>query len=454
MIKAENQKKRKPFTAQDTIPYKEIYKDGICRTDDNYYSKMVQFYDINYQLAQNDDKAAIFENYCEFLNSFDSSVEVQITFLNQQVNFDEYAKNIDIPEQDDCFNDIRKEYSDMLKMQLSKGNNGLVKTKYITFSIKADNLRNAKSRLERIEASVLNNFKVMGAMAEPLNGVERLKILHDVMNMDTKESFHFHYGMVAKTGLQTKDFIAPTGFDFRNDSYFRMGQTFGCVSYLQITSPELTDKLLADLLDLEENLIINMHLRPIDPKPLSDECREVSKRCVYLLGYQGNNLLCSDWDRSDMEGLDYNGLYEYLYRMKYGERYEFSGNSSGIPAEEFENLIMEFLPITADQIKKWAVFDSEHQTYDWERLGCLNYSPTHFGTSLPEVVEIRDSGEGNSVLVVDAVCDTFICNDAVITSELTVKFNDDKSFKYMGNKILNNGTKEVPKYQYRIKRKN
>ena len=219
MIKAENQKKRKPFTAQDTIPYKEIYKDGICRTDDNYYSKMVQFYDINYQL-----------------------------------------------EQDDCFNDIRKEYSDMLKMQLSKGNNGLVKTKYITFSIKADNLRNAKSRLERIEASVLNNFKVMGAMAEPLNGVERLKILHDVMNMDTKESFHFHYGMVAKTGLQTKDFIAPTGFDFRNDSYFRMGQTFGCVSYLQITSPELTDKLLADLLDLEENLIINMHLRPIDPK--------------------------------------------------------------------------------------------------------------------------------------------------------------------------------------------
>ena len=112
MIKAENQKKRKPFTAQDTIPYKEIYKDGICRTDDNYYSKMVQFYDINYQLAQNDDKAAIFENYCEFLNSFDSSVEVQITFLNQQVNFDEYAKNIDIPEQDDCFNDIRKEYSD------------------------------------------------------------------------------------------------------------------------------------------------------------------------------------------------------------------------------------------------------------------------------------------------------------------------------------------------------
>lgn len=189
-------------------------------------------------------------------------------------------------------------------------------------------------------------------------------------------------------------------------------------------------------------------------KPMSDNKRKLSRKCVRGLAYQGNNILCSNWDQEHMQKIDYNGLYEYLYRMKYGERYEFSGNSSGIPAEEFENLIMEFLPITAEQIKKWAVFDSEHQTYDWERLGCLNYSPTYFGTSLPEVVEIRDSGEGNSVLVVDAVCDTFICNDAVITSELTVKFNDDKSFKYMGNKILNNGTKEVPKYQYRIKRKN
>lgn len=190
-------------------------------------------------------------------------------------------------------------------------------------------------------------------------------------------------------------------------------------------------------------------------KPLSDECREVSKRCVYLLGYQGNNLLCSDWDRSDMEGLDYNGLYEYLYRMKYGERYEFSGNSSGIPAEEFENLIMEFLPITADQIKKWAVFDSEHQIYAWEQLvGGSNFTPTNFTESLPEAVEIKEDEDGCMTLVINAVCDRFICDDAVITSELTVKFNEDSTFKYMGNKILNNGMKKIPEYQYRIKRKN
>ena len=264
--KAEQKKKKVPFTAQETLPYKEIYRDGICQTEDKFFSKTIQFFDINYQLAKNDDKTTIFENYCEFLNYFDSSVRFQITFLNQQVNFDEYSKTIDIPPKGDAFDDIRKEYADMLKMQLAKGNNGLVKTKYITFGIKAESLRAAESRLERIETGILNNFKVLGAAARSLNGLERLKILHDTMNMDTKEPFKFHYGMVAKTGLGTKDFIAPTGFDFRNDSYFRMGQTFGCVSYLQITSPELTDKMLADFLDMEENLIVNIHVQPVDPK--------------------------------------------------------------------------------------------------------------------------------------------------------------------------------------------
>lgn len=265
-LKAQQKKRKKVDTAQDTIPYKEMYRDGICHMEDHYYSKTIQFYDINYQLAQNEDKTAIFENYCEFLNYFDSSVKFQISFLNQQVNFEEYAKAIDIPPRNDSFDDIRKEYGDMLKMQLAKGNNGLVKTKYITFTIKAENLKAAKARLERIEAGILNNFKVLGAMAKPLNGVQRLKIFHDIFNMDTKEPFHFRYDMVAKTGLGTKDFIAPTGFDFRSDNAFRMGQTYGCVSYLQITSPELTDKMLADFLDMEENLIVNIHVQPMEPK--------------------------------------------------------------------------------------------------------------------------------------------------------------------------------------------
>ena len=185
-------------------------------------------------------------------------------------------------------------------------------------------------------------------------------------------------------------------------------------------------------------------------KPLSDECREVSKRCVYLLGYQGNNLLCSDWDRSDMEGLDYNGLYEYLYTMKYKKKFNGKKYPSGIPKDQFEQLIMEYLPVSREDIEKYASYNEKKKTYDWMRLGCFNYAPNFFGTSIPEVTKIKHNSNGTVTLTVDAVCEMVLCNEAVITHELTVKFNKDGSFRYLGNKILNGGIKKIPEYQYRI----
>lgn len=185
-------------------------------------------------------------------------------------------------------------------------------------------------------------------------------------------------------------------------------------------------------------------------KPLTKEQREMSKSCVWGLGYQGNNLLCSDWDTDHMEKLDYNGMYEYLYGMKFKERFPWEEYSNGIPKEAFESLIMEYLPITAERIREYAVFDEEHQTYVWENLGCFNYGPTFFGTSIPEVTKIRENEDGTVTLTVDAVCDMVICDDAVITHELTVRFAEDGSFQYLGNQILDYGIRNIPDYQYRI----
>ena len=186
-------------------------------------------------------------------------------------------------------------------------------------------------------------------------------------------------------------------------------------------------------------------------KPMTEEQREMSEKCVRGLGYQGNNLLCSNWDTEHMEELDYNGMYEYLYAMKYQEKFNSENYPNGIPKEEFENLIMEYLPVTAEQIREYAVFDEENQTYAWVRLGCLNYAPTFFGTSLPKVIDIRENGDGTITLTVDAVCDMVICDDAVITHELTIRFAEDGSFQYLGNEILNDGIMQIPDYQYRIK---
>ena len=257
-------KQERTISAQKSIPYREMAKDGICRVQEKYYSKTIRFYDINYQLAQNEDKNAIFENWCDFLNYFDSTIHFQISFINHHSNMKEFESVIQIQPQNDAFDDVRMEYAQMLRDQLAKGNNGLVRTKYITFGIEAENIREAKPKLERIEADILNNFKVLGVSAYPLNGEERLQILYETFNPEEKVPFQFSYDRILRSGMGTKDFVAPTSFVFKEGKTFQMGNTIGAASYLQILAPELTDKMLAEFLDMDSNLIVNLHIQSID----------------------------------------------------------------------------------------------------------------------------------------------------------------------------------------------
>jgi type IV secretory pathway VirB4 component len=255
---------KKQKSAQDSIPFQRMFPDGICRVTDSYYTKTVQFQDINYQLNQNEDKTAIFDGWCDFLNYFDSSVRFQISFVNMSANKDNYARYITISPQGDDFDSIRLEYTQMLQNQLARGNNGLIKTKYLTFGVEADGLKAAKPRLERIETDILNNFKRLGVAAEPMNGMERLRLLHGMLHMDEQEPFRFSWDWLAPSGLSVKDFIAPSSFEFRTGRSFGVGRRIGCASFLQILAPELNDRMLADFLDMESSLIVSMHVQSVD----------------------------------------------------------------------------------------------------------------------------------------------------------------------------------------------
>ena len=241
-----------------------MFPDGICRVTDSYYTKTVQFQDINYQLNQNEDKTAIFDGWCDFLNYFDSSVRFQLSFVNMSANKDNYARYITISPQGDDFDSIRLEYTQMLQNQLARGNNGLIKTKYLTFGVEADGLKAAKPRLERIETDILNNFKRLGVAAEPMNGMERLRLLHGMLHMDEQEPFRFSWDWLAPSGLSVKDFIAPSSIEFRTGRSFGVGRRIGCASFLQILAPELNDRMLADFLDMESSLIVSMHVQSVD----------------------------------------------------------------------------------------------------------------------------------------------------------------------------------------------
>ena len=256
--------KKVPHTAQDTIPYQRMWPDGICRVTDTYYTRTIQYQDINYQLAMNEDKTSIFDGWCDFLNYFDPSIRFQFSFLNLSTKAESFEDSIRIPAADDAFNAIRTEYETMLLNQLAKGNNGLTKTKYITFGIEADGIKTAKARLNRIELDLLTNFKKLGVRAESLDGRARLELMHRIFHMDSPDRFMFDWNWLPTSGLSTKDFIAPSSFEFRNSRIFSMGKKVGSVSFLQILAPELNDRMLADFLDLESSLIVTMHVQPLD----------------------------------------------------------------------------------------------------------------------------------------------------------------------------------------------
>ena len=255
---------RTTMSAQDSIPFLRMYPDGICRVTDNTYSKTIRFADINYQLNTNDDKSAIFDGWCDFLNYFDSSIKFQLSFINHSSNRDSYSQNLEIPLQGDDFDEIRSEYTEMLKNQLAKGNNGLIKTKYLTFTIEANSVKTAKPRLECIETDILNNFKRLGVKAETLNGYDRLEVMYGIFHLDEPEPFSFSWDWLAPSGLSVKDFIAPSSFEFRTGKHFHMGNKYGTASFLQIIAPELNDRLLADFLDMESSLIVTMHIQSVD----------------------------------------------------------------------------------------------------------------------------------------------------------------------------------------------
>ncbi len=253
-----------PRTAQQTIPFERMFQDGICRIGRDYYTKTIQFQDINYQLAQQEDKTEIFEEWCSFLNFFDSSVHFELSFMNLATDATDFERKIAIPHQKDGFNDVRDEYSTVLLKQMEAGNNGLTKTKYITFGIHADSMKSAKPRLIHIEMDLLNNFKRLGVVAETLDGYQRLALMHRQLHMGDKARFHFDWKYLVGSGLSVKDFIAPSGFEFPTGRYFKIGDLFCAMSFLSIDASDISDRMLADFLGMESTQIVTMHIQSVD----------------------------------------------------------------------------------------------------------------------------------------------------------------------------------------------
>ena len=256
-------KNRAALSAQQTIPYVAMHPDGVCKLPGGLYTKTVEYEDINYSVASTEDQTAIFGGWSSFLNYFDSSLPFQLSFINRRSHSRSRYK-VNIPQVDDDFNSVREEFTGMLKNQIARSNNGIERSKYITFGIPAGGIVEARPRLERVEADVMGNFKRLGVPCEPMDGRARLALLHSQMHPGNREPFRFSWKDIPQTGLGTKDYIAPDSFDFRHSRLFRVGQYWGAVSYLQILASELSDKLLAEILELDAEMTVTLHIQTVD----------------------------------------------------------------------------------------------------------------------------------------------------------------------------------------------
>ncbi len=264
VIKKAKREDEVPRTAQQSIPFDRMFQNGICRVGTDYYTKTIEFQDINYQLALQEDKTEIFEEWCSFLNFFDSSVQFELSFMNMATDAEQFEKSIAIRHKKDEFNSIRDEYSSMLFHQMEVGNNGLTKRKYLTFGIHASSMKEAKPKLIHIETDILNNFKRLGVQARSLKGTERLELMHAQFHMGDEEKFFFDWKWLVGTGLSVKDFIAPSCFHFKNGRVFQMGSLYGAMSFLSITASDISDRMLADFLGMESSQVVTMHIRSVD----------------------------------------------------------------------------------------------------------------------------------------------------------------------------------------------
>ncbi|EGC04608.1 hypothetical protein CUS_7461 [Ruminococcus albus 8] len=250
-------------TVQNTIPFLCMFRDGVCQVSENFYSLTVQFYDANYSIAEFDEQNNIFSKYCDIINLFDNTIKFQLTFENQNRSKDKLIKTIQIPEQDDDFNDIRSEYSKMLTDKLMTGSNGQSARKFLTFGIESTSYKAARAKLMSIKNDVIKGFKAFGVEAEVLDGRARLEALYYALNPFRSQHFIFDWDSMLKAGMDTKDFICPPSLKF-NKADFEIGNAYGAVWGLNILAGELSDEILKDFLEMQNLFCINLHVEPLD----------------------------------------------------------------------------------------------------------------------------------------------------------------------------------------------
>ncbi|MEK4120599.1 ATP-binding protein [Paenibacillus sp. FSL W8-0919] len=252
-----------PKTTQQTIPYTACTEDGIMQHGRTRYSKSFIFEDINYQVSKQEDQEEIFVRYCDFLNYFDNSTDLQVTIVNKSFNKDELQSRVLLKEKNDHLQEFRDEYNGMLKRQVVGGKNELTKQKCITVSIEAESIEEAQNTFMRMETEMQAVFKRMGSNIQTAELETRLELLHDIYRMGQEGQFNYDPIQHKRKGLITKDLIAPDSFTFKRD-HMMIGDKYARAIHIKELPSYLNDKLISEITDFGFNMVLTLNIKPVD----------------------------------------------------------------------------------------------------------------------------------------------------------------------------------------------
>ena len=301
-----------PKSVQDIIPVQAIYDDGVFKVGKDKYAKSFKFSDINYAVASREDKEAMFLEYAELLNSFDSGATTKITINNRRINKQDFEKSTLIPLCDDELDKYREEYNLML-MDKATGANSIVQDKYITISVNKKNIDDARTYFARVGAELISHFNKLGSKCVELDAKERLRIIHDFYRTGEESSFNFDIKESRRKGHDFKDYICPDSMSFKSD-YFTMGERFGRVLFLREYASYIKDDMVAELTDMNRNLMMSVDVIPV---PTDEAVKEAESR---LLGVETN---VTNWQRRQNANNNFSAVIPYDMEQQRKEMKEF-----------------------------------------------------------------------------------------------------------------------------------
>lgn len=312
LFKRDKEKFVVPRNAQDIIPIRRIYGDGIFEVQKNKYSKSYKFIDINYAVASHEDKEAMFLDYSDLLNSLDSGATSKITINNRRINRIDFEKTILMKNQGDELDKYRKEYNDML-LEQAKGANGIVQEKIITVSINKKSIEEARNYFARATTELTNHFSVLGSKCIELDAQERLRIYHDFYRVGEETAFRFDLKENLRKGHNFKDFICPDTFEVQSD-YFKIGNRFGRVLFLKEYASYIKDSMVSELTELNRNMMMSIDIIPI---PMDEAVKEAENR---RLGIETN---ITNWQRKQNANNNFSAIIPYDMEQQRKESKEF-----------------------------------------------------------------------------------------------------------------------------------